>query len=150
MFSTLPKFPFFLILLFLFQSNEDLWNLFTLFQIPTLLPFEILPKPLPVYHIFSHLLYFTLQIDNYRSEHSSCLGDSQQPISLLCGLYIFINEYILTHENDNRCEKPTASPPVANVMDLITGRQLELFWGLLQKEDFSPVWETLVKKVVLP
>lgn len=33
-------------------------------------------------------------------------------------------------------KKITASPPVANVMDLITGRQFELFQDLLQKEDF--------------
>lgn len=41
-------------------------------------------------------------------------------------------------------KKITASPPVANVMDLITGRQFELFQDLLQKEDFfffSPMWK---------
>jgi len=46
--------------------------------------------------------------------------------------------------------KITASPPVANVMDLITGRLLELFWGLLQNQDLSPLWETLVEKLVVP
>lgn len=35
-------------------------------------------------------------------------------------------------------------------MDLITGRQLELFWGLLQKEDIFALWETLVEKFVVP
>lgn len=45
-------------------------------------------------------------------------------------------------------KKITASPPVANVMDLITGRQFELFQDLLQKEDFffSPCGSLLVPK----
>lgn len=82
--------------------------------------------------------------DNYRSEHSGCLDDSHQP-SPLCSV-VYTALAILTHENDNRCGKITALPPVASVMDLITGRQLELFWGLLQKEDFflpvgDPCWE---------
>lgn len=70
-----------------------------------------------------------------------------QPSAQLAPRAALHSEYILTHENDNRCEKITASPPVASVMDLIISRQFELFWGLLQKKDFfspvgDPCWET--------
>lgn len=45
-------------------------------------------------------------------------------------------------------KKIKASPPVANVMDLITGRQFELFQNLLQKEDvfFPPCGSLLVSE----